>query len=206
MRRGKTSKLPNENFVADPHQQTALNDVRDRLIGHLRGCGDRRLWDRSDPSAKSWRWPLMAHSCCAERRNMRRLAEELRPLPASGDMGATFGRARAHQVALESGQSSQHREHEPPMRGGGVCPCVGRATPLSAICDQTHLSHQRATHSSKGAALMRGPGIEARPERNRHSLQPIARPGCGFAPLSLSFRGDRHRRTAEAASLAYIAG
>jgi len=150
--------------------------------------------------------PLLAHSCCAERRNMRRLAEKLRPLPASGDMGATFGRAGAHQVALESGQSSQNREHEPPMRGGGVCPCVGRATPLSAICDQTHLCHQLATHSSIGAALMRGPGIEARPERNRHSLQAIARPGCGFAPLSLSFRGDRRRRTAEAASLAYIAG
>ena len=63
MRRGKTSKLPNENFVADPHQQTALNDVRDRLIGHLRGSGDRRLRDRSDPSAKSWRWPPLAPSC-----------------------------------------------------------------------------------------------------------------------------------------------
>jgi hypothetical protein len=49
-------------------------------------------------------------------------------------MGAAFGRAGAHQVALESSQSSQNREHEPPVRGGGVCPCVGRARPLSAIC------------------------------------------------------------------------
>jgi hypothetical protein len=82
-----------------------------------------------------WEWPLLAHSCCAERRNMRRLAEELRPLPTGGDMGAAFGRAGAHQVALESGQSSQNREDEPPLRGGGVRQCVGRATPpLSAIC------------------------------------------------------------------------
>ena len=85
-------------------------------------------------TAEIYQLPLLAHSCCSERRNMRRLAEELRPLPASGDMGAAFGRAGAHQVALESSQSSQNREHEPPVRGGGVCPCVGRARPLSAIC------------------------------------------------------------------------
>ena len=78
MRRRKTSKLPNENFVADPHQQTALNDVRDRLIGHLRGCGDRRLWDRSDPSAKSWRWPLMAPSCRGHFRETGRVTEGYR--------------------------------------------------------------------------------------------------------------------------------
>ena len=48
----------------------------------------------------------LARSRGAERRNTRPFAEALRPLPTSGDMGAAFGRAGAHQVALESGQAA----------------------------------------------------------------------------------------------------
>ena len=47
--------------------------------------------------------------------------------------GTAFARSGANQFALEFGEPAEHCEHEPPMRGRGVRPCVRKRTKARAL-------------------------------------------------------------------------
>jgi hypothetical protein len=46
---------------------------------------------------------------------------------------AAFARSGADQFALELGKPAEHCEHEPPVRGRGVRPCVAKGTKARAL-------------------------------------------------------------------------
>ena len=46
---------------------------------------------------------------------------------------AAFARAGADQLALELGKPAKHGEHQPPVRGRGVRPCVAKGTKARAL-------------------------------------------------------------------------
>ena len=115
--------------------------------------------------------------------------------PARHGAGAAFARPRADQLALELGQPAQHGQHQPPVRGRGVGPCVAEGSePGLAVGDR-----RRGCSTGRGWIAPAGRAASPSARRRRRAGRAPCEAGRGRSWLRSPSRGTPWRLRPSAA-------